>query len=174
METRFDASAPAGTRRIPNFRLRSTPERLLAAALEEFASQRFDTVRVENVTRRLGLTKSALYAHFPTKRALFDGVIEQFCLPDDFVQVKEQALAAALAADPARRVLQIVLREWPSTPEIGLRYLDAVVAKVTSRAAAPDADAARRMVRSALLPVMMDLLFSLPAATDGATEHVYE
>jgi AcrR family transcriptional regulator len=87
MDINGDAPEIVGrVRRTPNFRLRSTPERLLNAALDEFIRLRFDKVRVEHITGRLGLTKTALYAHFANKRAIFDRVIEEFCLPADGTQ----------------------------------------------------------------------------------------
>jgi hypothetical protein len=69
-----------------------------------------------------------------------------------------------LGADPARKVLRIVLREWPSIPELGPQYLDAVVTKLVSQAVAPDADAARRLASAALSPLAMRLLFFPPAS----------
>ncbi|MHB1565212.1 MAG: TetR family transcriptional regulator C-terminal domain-containing protein [Acidiferrobacter sp.] len=55
----------------------STRNRLLAAAACEFHEQGFQAARLSRVLARAGVTKGALYHHFPDKRALGVAVIDE-------------------------------------------------------------------------------------------------
>jgi len=50
---------------------------LLAAALELFAAKGFEGTSVRDIARAVGLSESVLYAHFDSKRAIFDAVFAQ-------------------------------------------------------------------------------------------------
>jgi AcrR family transcriptional regulator len=150
-------------RRIPNFRLRSDPSKLAAAALEQFSSASFNDTRVEDVARRLGLSKGAIYMHFASKRALFDRVIEEFCLEGEFKgEDLQKSLEKLLSSpsEPAGLVLRIVLREWPSMPNLCSQYLDAIVSRLAVRHGVKDHEMARRVAQAALAPVTMGILFA--------------
>ncbi len=47
-------------------------QRLLDAALAEFAKNGFAGASIRTMTRALGLRESAFYAHFPSKQAIYD------------------------------------------------------------------------------------------------------
>ncbi|MDD9382975.1 TetR/AcrR family transcriptional regulator [Streptomyces sp. ZAF1911] len=51
-------------------RARLTQERVLDAAAEEFGAHGFAATNLQVVADRIGLTKGALYGHFPSKAAL--------------------------------------------------------------------------------------------------------
>lgn len=55
----------------------SVRERILSAALECFAEDGFDRARVDEVARRAGVSKGAIYWHFPDKASLFRAVVER-------------------------------------------------------------------------------------------------
>lgn len=55
----------------------SVRERILSAALECFARDGFDRARVDEVARRAGVSKGAIYWHFPDKASLFKAVVER-------------------------------------------------------------------------------------------------
>ena len=51
-------------------------EKLLLAALQEFAENGYDGLSVADLMSRLGLVKSALYRHFKSKEDLFEGLMD--------------------------------------------------------------------------------------------------
>lgn len=55
----------------------NTKEKILREALDQFSQRGFDAVSVSDISRGLGLTKSALYKHFPDKRGIFEGIIKR-------------------------------------------------------------------------------------------------
>ena len=54
-----------------------TKERILQRALELFADRGFDAVSVRQIVGSLGLTEATLYAHYRSKRALLDAILER-------------------------------------------------------------------------------------------------
>lgn len=53
----------------------TTPQRLLAAAREEFASHGIAGARVDRIAERAGVNKQRIYGYFGSKEKLFDAVI---------------------------------------------------------------------------------------------------
>jgi AcrR family transcriptional regulator len=108
--------------------VRDTRQALLAAARELFAADGFQATRTEEIVRRAGLTRGALYHHFRDKEDLFRAVYEEVSGEvsrslwrrsedrhrnawDLFVANSEVYLDAA-SANPAYR--QIVLIDGPA------------------------------------------------------------
>ncbi|MFB7469689.1 TetR family transcriptional regulator [Kitasatospora sp. NPDC056184] len=58
-------------------RARRTRELVLDAAAEEFSTQGYSRATLNAVARRTGMTKGALYGHFPSKRALAGALMSQ-------------------------------------------------------------------------------------------------
>ncbi|MDN0193477.1 TetR/AcrR family transcriptional regulator [Streptomyces sp. S.PNR 29] len=58
-------------------RARRTREKVLDAAAEEFAAQGYDRATLNDVARRTGMTKGALYGHFPSKEILAATLLAQ-------------------------------------------------------------------------------------------------
>ena len=52
--------------------------KLLAAAEAEFVEHGVEGAKIENITRRAGISKGAFYLHFPSKRDLFRELVESF------------------------------------------------------------------------------------------------
>ncbi len=65
------------TRRNPD----STRGHLLQAAFDEIHRQGFRGASVDNILRRTGVTKGALYHHFPSKQALGYAVVDEVVRP---------------------------------------------------------------------------------------------
>jgi len=55
----------------------STRDKILDAALRLFARDGFEAVSTSAIAGELGMTKGALYKHFPDKRAIFDSLVEE-------------------------------------------------------------------------------------------------
>ncbi|MFH9348539.1 TetR family transcriptional regulator [Kitasatospora sp. NPDC017646] len=58
-------------------RARRTREKVLTAAAEVFAAQGYDSTTLNTVAERIGMTKGALYGHFPSKRSLARALIDE-------------------------------------------------------------------------------------------------
>jgi AcrR family transcriptional regulator len=91
--------APANSAAAPRWRRRAEarPEEILEAALEEFDARGFDAARMEDVARRAGLSKAAIYLYFPSKMALLEALIQAKVSP---LARQAQTLAAAGGDDP--------------------------------------------------------------------------
>ena len=55
----------------------STRERILDTSLHLFARDGFEAVSTSAIAGELGMTKSALYKHFPDKQAIFDSLVDE-------------------------------------------------------------------------------------------------
>jgi AcrR family transcriptional regulator len=113
--------------RAPSHRRRpeARPAEILDAALAVFGEQGFAAARVEDIARRAGLSKGALYLYFPSKEAMLNALVEQS--------------AGALA----RSVEQHVAQSAASDPEAGLRGMLRIL---ISAASSPSISAAPRLV----------------------------
>lgn len=58
-----------------------TREAILLAAFEEIYQQGFRKASLDNILRRTGVTKGALYHHFPNKTALGYAVVDEIIVP---------------------------------------------------------------------------------------------
>jgi AcrR family transcriptional regulator len=74
-----------------------TRERILAAALREFATQGFAGARVDEIARRAAINKRMLYHYFGDKKDLFRAVLRRKL-------AERQTWAASLPSDPAERL----------------------------------------------------------------------
>ena len=83
---------PAGE---PKWRRRKAerPAEIVAAALEVFAEKGFAAARLDEIARRAGVSKGALYLYYETKQDLFEAVVRDALAPN--VAQVQQAVAAA-------------------------------------------------------------------------------
>ncbi len=71
-----------------------TRETLLEAAFEEIHAQGFRAASLDNILRRTGVTKGALYHHFPSKAALGYAVVDEVIFPiaaENWAQLTEDS-----------------------------------------------------------------------------------
>jgi AcrR family transcriptional regulator len=101
------------------------PDEILDAALAVFSEQGFATARVEDIARRAGLSKGAVYLYFPSKEAMLNALVEQ---------------SAGQLAKAAERLVAIGA---PKDPEAALRSLVFMLVTAMSDA---DISAAPRLV----------------------------
>ena len=94
---------PAGQ---PKFRRRpeARPAEILAAALGVFAERGFQGARLEEVAKRAGVSKGALYLYFETKADLFRAVVVDAISPNI-----ERVKAVAAADLPLEQVVRMAL-----------------------------------------------------------------
>lgn len=62
-------------RRSNEERTRSTRKALISAARQHFESEGYAGANLDRIAELAGVTKGALYHHFPTKRALYETVV---------------------------------------------------------------------------------------------------
>jgi AcrR family transcriptional regulator len=93
------AAVPKDATPSPRWRRRAEarPEEILDAALEEFTARGFDAARMEDIAKRAGLSKAAIYLYFPSKMALLEALIEAKITP---LAAGIEQFAKAGAADP--------------------------------------------------------------------------
>jgi AcrR family transcriptional regulator len=94
------ASAGKWTRRAE-----ARPDELLDAALDEFIARGFDGARVEDIAKRAGLSKGAVYLYFKSKEDLLRALIEREVSP----VLSRVGDLARTAADP-RATLHLIAR----------------------------------------------------------------
>ena len=85
----------------------STREKMLEVSLRLFARDGFEAVSTSAIAGELGMAKSALYKHFPDKRAIFDSLVEEML---------EQHRAAVLAAGVALKPEESAALAYATTP----------------------------------------------------------
>jgi AcrR family transcriptional regulator len=144
----YAASMESVPRPEPKFRRRAEarPDEVLDAALALFSAQGYTQTSVEQVARRAGISKGAVYLYFPSKKALLEGLVRRTIGP---VAGAAHALSSGFRGDPRpilRRVLtmiamalsdpellavpKLVLREAINAPEIAQIYRSEVLDKV--------------------------------------------
>ena len=82
----------------------------------EFAEKGYAAARLEDVARRIGVTKGTIYFYFPSKQELFQQVCRSFLLPvfDEMERLPEAFEGSA--ADLFRALLAIGYRDLVASP----------------------------------------------------------
>lgn len=99
------------------------PARLTEAALAQFLECGFAATRMEDVAKRAGISKGAIYLYFPTKEALFRAVVQAGIVP----RIEQAEAAVANFDGTARELLStlmhgLLLEFWDS-PSSGIPKL---------------------------------------------------
>lgn len=174
------------------------PDEILDAALAVFTEQGFAAARVDDIAKRAGLSKGAVYLYFPSKEAMLNALVEQSA--GLVAQSAERMVAAAAPGDPEqafRAVLKmvltvisdpdvsaaprLVLSEAPRFPELAAYYRTHVI-DIGQRAfrtlfaagiergvfRAVDGDAAMRTLMG---PVIAHMLLTTVFNRPGDPEH---
>lgn len=99
------------------------PQQLTAAALELFLARGYASTRMEDVARAAGVSKGAIYLHFPNKEALFHAVIREGVVAR--VEEAEATVAAhrGSARDLLDRLMHGVLLDFWGSPSSGIPKL---------------------------------------------------
>jgi AcrR family transcriptional regulator len=87
-------------------RAAARPDEVLDASLDLFIERGYAATRVEDIAKRAGLSKGAVYLYFPSKEKILEGIIRRAIVP-----IAENALSFArgFEGDP-RLVITMVLR----------------------------------------------------------------
>lgn len=145
-------------RRVPKFRRRAEarPDEVLDAALALFIEQGFSQTRVEEIAKRAGISKGAVYLYFPSKEKILEALVRRAVTPiaDSAIEtiasfegdprpvmtMVMKMLGQRLADPKVVAIPKLVVREVLSFPELGVMYrrevldrLIPVVEKVIAR-----------------------------------------
>lgn len=136
------------------------PKDICAAALELFAEKGFAAAKIEEIARRAGLSKGALYLYFPTKEALFRAVVRDAVVPNietirqgiaatdlpfaDMVRTLLPRFAEIVTALPLGAVAKMVIGESRNFPELARVWHDDVVLRAVSLLSGLIAEAQKR------------------------------
>src|ERR1700741_1274961 len=102
----------------PKFRRRKAdrPGEIVGAALEVFSEKGFAAAKLDDIARRAGVSKGAVYLYFETKEDIFRAVVAQAISPN-IAPVKAMAAAhPGPLADLLRGVVGHVASVVDSTP----------------------------------------------------------
>lgn len=131
----------------PRFRRRKAdrPAEIVEAALAVFAEKGFAAARLEEIARRAGVSKGALYLYFSTKEELFRAVVEQAIAPNvrvlrdllaehpgpfrELLATVAERLAGLVAAQPLGGVAKMVVGEARNFPELARVWHDKLAAQ---------------------------------------------
>ncbi len=118
---------------------------LLSAALHEFFERGFTAARMDDIAKRAGVSKGALYLYFDSKEALFTSLVETFALPN-VERIEATARAAGSARNAIRAVMtlapvlvrespvpliaKILIADAPAFPEVVTTYRKTVIERV--------------------------------------------
>ncbi len=134
--------------RGPKFRRRAEarPDEVLDAALGLFIEKGFAATRVEDIARRAGLSKGAVYLYFPSKEALLEGLVRRALTPiadsaldrirdyrgDPRVVITQvlTMLAGRLREPGTLDIPKIIFREVVTFPELARMYRREVLDRV--------------------------------------------
>ena len=80
----------------------ATRQRILDAALALFSARGYDSVSVGEIAKAVGIKAPSLYNHFPSKRAIFDAIVEataaQYEADTDKIDIHVQNVAQDIPA----------------------------------------------------------------------------
>lgn len=130
----------------PKFRRRSAerPTEIVAAAMEVFADKGFAAARLDDIAKRAGVSKGALYLYYETKEELFRAVVRQAVAPNvermrgaleafagpfpQFLAVFAEMIAGALGRTPIGPIVKMIIGEGRNFPELARSWHDEVIA----------------------------------------------
>lgn len=120
---------------------RATPsdrrERILNSAREEFAERGFAAARMEDIARRVGISRAALYLAFDSKEAMFRALVSEVItemmptlLPSDYGSLPAPALLRAFVKNAMKRIAspdmaflpRLIVGEGRNFPELARFY----------------------------------------------------
>ncbi len=143
----------------------ASPKRdaILQVARASFLNQGYERTSMEGVAQAAGVSKTTVYAHFPTKADMFRAVIERHCR----AQIDLAAGLDWLPADPAQ-ALTVFARRWIDM----VSWPDAVaMSRVTLSEIGRFPELGKALIAAAVDPVRQVLSAYLrQAAKDGLLE----
>ena len=131
----------------PKFRRRKAdrPGEIVSAALEVFAEKGFAAAKLDEIARRAGVSKGAVYLYFETKEDIFRAVVAQAISPNiatvkamaaahpgplaDLLRGVVGVVAGVVETTPIGGVLKMVVAEAGNFPQIAKVWHDELVSQ---------------------------------------------
>ena len=132
----------------PKFRRRKAdrPGEIVQAAMTVFADRGFAGARLEEIAKRAGVSKGALYLYFETKEEIFRAVVDQAIAPNiqavramvaahpgplsDLLRLVAARIAVIVETLPVGGVVKMVIGEARNFPELARVWHDDLVAHI--------------------------------------------
>src|SRR5687767_2691594 len=136
------------SQRGPKFRRRAEarPDEVLDAALDLFIEKGFAVTRVEDIARRAGLSKGAVYLYFDSKEKILEGIVRRAIVPiaehllgfvnnyegdpRTVITMAMKMLALKLSDPRILAIPKVIFREIMGFPELAQMYRREVLDKV--------------------------------------------
>lgn len=126
-------------------RAEARPAEIVRAAYEVFAEKGFAAARLDDIARRAGVSKGALYLYFANKQEIFEAVVKDAVAPnigavehmalafpgtfEQLIRMVAPRIAEVVASANIGKVLKMVVGESGNFPEIARIWHDDVVAR---------------------------------------------
>ena len=132
----------------PKFRRRKAdrPAEIVEAAMAVFAERGFAAARLEEIARRAGVSKGALYLYFETKEEIFRAVVDQAIAPNieavramvaahpgplaDLLRLVAQRVGTLMETLPVGGVIKMVIAEAGNFPALARVWHEDLVAHI--------------------------------------------
>jgi AcrR family transcriptional regulator len=132
----------------PKFRRRKAdrPREIVDAALRVFAEKGFAAAKLDDIARRAGVSKGALYLYFETKEEIFRAVVDQAIAPNmqvvramvaahpgplsDLLLLVAERVGTLMETLPVGGVVKMVIAEAGNFPELARVWHDDLVAQI--------------------------------------------
>ena len=132
----------------PKFRRRKAdrPREIVDAAMAVFAERGFAAARLEDIARRAGVSKGALYLYFETKEDIFRAVVGQVIAPNmqavralvaahpgplsDLLRLVAGRVSVLMETLPVGGVVKMVIAEAGNFPELARVWHDDLIAHI--------------------------------------------
>lgn len=129
----------------PKFRRRKAdrPDEIVSAAMAVFAEKGFAAAKLDEIARRAGVSKGAVYLYFETKEDIFRAVVERAISPNvgvirgmaaahpgplaDLLQGVAGVIGGVVETTPLGGVLKMVVGEARNFPEIARVWHDQLI-----------------------------------------------
>jgi len=121
------------------------PGEILAAALEQFVERGYAATKLEDVARRAGITKGAMYRYYDSKEALFKAMVLEMVVPHVEHFEREVSSSSASARDlltafahgwvervyssPVSGLAKLMVAEASNFPDLASFYHEEVIAR---------------------------------------------
>lgn len=154
--------------RPPKREARNTRECILNVAISLFATQGFTGTSLRQIAQAVGIKESAIYAHFESKEALYQAILEQMGPP---VAIADELLGSVAPLDPEmvlREFAHRVIERW-NEPRAMLFLCLALREKAASEQVL---DAARKQLLDQIVPTIQQWIEQGLVRGDFPAEHL--
>ncbi len=100
---------------VPEYR-EEAKNRILDAALQEFSEKGFHQTTMEDVAKRVGVSKGALYLYFKSKEELFKGIYEK--APQALSDIMRSSFKTGDFIESSSQIFDRMMKQYASNPSL--------------------------------------------------------